>query len=61
MNTKSGSGKGEGEGVTVKLKGEVLETVLKERAKREKETKKPFSIAEVVKEIIKRGSRNDNR
>lgn len=39
---------------TVKLKGEVLERVLRERAKRERETKEAVSIAEVVKEIILR-------
>lgn len=54
MNKKNESEKGVSEGVTVKLKGEVLERVLKERAKREKETKKAVSIAEVVKEIVLR-------
>lgn len=41
--------------VTVKLSGEVLEKVLKERAKREEETKKPVSIAEVVKGLLLKG------
>ena len=41
--------------VTVKLSGEVLERVLKERAKREEETKKPVSIAEVVKGLLLKG------
>ena len=54
MDTQCESEKGESEGVTVKLKGDVLEKVLKERAKRERETKRAFSISEVVKEMVLR-------
>jgi len=52
MYEKRVRGKKGSEEVTVKLKGEVLEKVLKMRGERERETKKATSIAEVVKEII---------
>jgi hypothetical protein len=52
MDKKKSKGERENDEVTIKIKGEVLERVLKERAKREKETKKPVSIAKVVNEML---------
>ena len=57
MDIKKGKGERENDEVTIKIKGDVLERVLEERAKREKETKKPVSIAKAVNEIIKRGTK----
>ena len=54
MDKKKSKGERENDEVTIKIKGEVLERVLKERAKRERETKKPVSIAEVVKGLLLR-------
>lgn len=54
MSKKSKEEEKQGSKVTVKLSGEVLERVLKERAKREEETKKPVSIAEVVNGLLLR-------
>lgn len=40
------------EELTIKLRGAVLERILEERAKREREAKRAISIAEVVREIL---------
>ena len=52
MNEKRGEGERANDEVTIKIKGDVLQRVLDARAKREKETKRPVSMAEVVNKII---------
>ena len=51
----------EGKEVTIKLRGKVLESVLKERARREEEIKEPISIAKVVEGIVLEKLRGDKK
>jgi len=57
MDKKEGKVERANDEVTIKIKGEVLERVLGVRAKRERETKKPVSMTEVVNGIIMGGER----
>ena len=52
MEGKKSIGERENDEVTIKIKGNVLERVLDVRGKRERETKRPVSMTEVVNGII---------